>query len=113
MRDDKPLHAYLDGELDAAASLELEHEMTQNPALRASYERLRELSTVVREKAEYHPAPPRFKRRAEKKRWLMLTPAFALVLLAGIGLGVFLAQPRDDEALGADVVASHVRATLA
>src|SRR5207248_8836859 len=40
-------------------------------------------------------------------------PAFALVLLAGIALGVFFGQPRDDDALGADVVASHVRATLA
>ena len=114
MRDDKALHAYLDGELDAAASLELERAMAENPALRASYERMRELSAAVREKADYHAAPSRFKHQpAEKKRWLILAPAFALVLLIGVGLGTFLAQPRDDDALGADVVASHVRATLA
>ncbi|TMH63936.1 MAG: anti-sigma factor [Betaproteobacteria bacterium] len=113
MRDDKALHAYLDGELDAAASLELERAMAENPALRASYERMRELSAAVREKADYHPAPVRFEVSARRPRTWMLAPAFAMVLLAGIGLGVFLAQPRDDEALGADVVASHVRATLA
>jgi len=112
MRDDK-LHAYLDGELDAAASLELEREMTQSPALRASYERLRELSAAVRENADYHAAPARFKAGTRKPRTWMLAPAFALVLLAGIALGMFLAQPRDTDALGADVVASHVRATLA
>ncbi|HEY3077911.1 MAG TPA: anti-sigma factor, partial [Burkholderiales bacterium] len=114
MRDDKALHAYLDGELDAAASLELERAMAENPALRASCERLRELSAAVREKADYHAAPARFKKASAAKRpWLMLAPAFAFVLLIGVGIGTFIAQPRDDDALGADVVASHVRATLA
>ena len=47
--DDRALNAYHDGELDAAASLELEREMAQNPALRASYERLRELSSRIEE----------------------------------------------------------------
>jgi anti-sigma factor RsiW len=112
--EEKSLHAYLDGELDAAASLELEREMAQNPALRASYEHLRELSAAVREKADYHAAPARFRRAAQpKKSWLVLAPAFAFVLLTGLGLGVFLAQPNEDQALGAEVVASHVRATLA
>src|SRR5438876_2859159 len=113
MRPDEKLHAYLDRELDAAASLELEREMAQNPALRASYERLRELSAAVRDKADYHAAPARFKVREQKPRTWMLAGAFALVLAAGIALGVFLAQPRDDEPLGAEAVATHVRATLA
>ena len=113
MKDDKALHAYLDGELDAAASLELERELAQNPALRASCERLRELSAAVREKADYHAAPACFKVAAQKPGTWRLAPAFALVLMIGVALGVFLAQPREDDALGADVVASHVRATLA
>jgi anti-sigma factor RsiW len=113
MRTDEKLHAYLDGELDAAASLELEREMAQSPALRAGHERLRELSAAVREKADYHAAPARFKVRSQKPRAWLLAPAFALVLAAGIALGVFLAQPRDDDSLGAAVVASHVRSTLA
>jgi anti-sigma factor RsiW len=110
--DTKALHAYLDGELDAAASLELERAMAENPALRGSCERLRELSALVRDKADYHAAPARFKKPRTEKRWFILAPAFAFVLAAGIALGVFLAQPRDDEA-GNEAIASHVRATLA
>jgi anti-sigma factor RsiW len=111
--EDKALHAYLDGELDAAASLALEQEMAQNPALRASYERLRDLSAAIRDKADYHRAPARFKQMAEPRRRLVrLAPAFALVALLAFGLGVFLARPGGEETLGNEVVASHVRATL-
>ena len=111
--DDKTLSAYLDGELDAPASLELEREMAQNPALRASYERMRSLSASVREKAEYYPSPTHHKLApAERKRWIWLAPAFAFVLIVGFGLGVFLAQPTEEELLGNEMIASHVRATL-
>ena len=111
--EDQSLHAYLDGELDAAASLELEQQMAQNPALRASYERLRDLSAAIREKADYHPAPARFKQVSEPRRqFVRLAPAFALVALLAFGLGVFLARPGEEETLGGEVIASHVRATL-
>ena len=111
--DDKTLNAYLDGELDAPASLELEREMAQNPALRASYERMQQLSAAVRERAEYHPSPTHHKLApAERKRWIWLAPAFAFVLIVGFGLGVFLAQPTEEELLGNEMIASHVRATL-
>ncbi len=111
--DDKTLSAYLDGELAAPASLELEREMAQNPALRASYERMRQLSVAVREKAEYYPSPTHHKLApAERPRWMWLAPAFAFVLLAGLGLGYFLGQPTDEELLGGEIIASHVRATL-
>jgi len=113
--DDKTLSAYLDGELDASTSLELEREMAQNPALRASYDRMRQLSTAVREKAEYYPSPTHHKiAPAERpKRWIWLAPAFAFVLIAGFGLGVFLSQPGEEETTSNEIVASHVRATLA
>jgi anti-sigma factor RsiW len=112
--DDKMLSAYVDGELDATASLELEREMAQNPALRASYERLRQLSAAVREKAEYYPSPTRHKfAPATRSRWLWLAPAFAFVLVAGFGLGFFVSQPGEDETTSTEIVASHVRATLA
>ncbi len=111
--DDKTLSAYLDGELDAPASLELEREMAQNPALRASYERMRQLSAAVREKAEYYPSPTRHKLApAEKKQWFWLAPAFAMVAMLAFGLGAYLAQPTEEELLGGEIVASHVRATL-
>ena len=113
--DDKTLSAYLDGELDASTSLELEREMTQNPALRASYERMRQLSAAVREKADYYPSPThhKFAPAEPPKRWVWLAPAFAFVLIAGFGLGVFLSQPGEEEMLSNEIVASHVRATLA
>ena len=112
--DDKTLSAYLDGELDAPASVEVEREMAQNPALRASFERMRELSAAVRTKAEYYPSPARHKiQPAERKHWLWLAPAFAMVALFAFGLGVFLAQPGEEESLSNEIVASHVRATLA
>ena len=109
MRTDERLHAYIDGELDAAAALELEREIAQNPALRAAAERLRELSSAVRTQADYHRAPRRFNKiPKEKRRWLMLAPAFALALLIGAGIGLYIARPAED----AELVASHVRATL-
>jgi anti-sigma factor RsiW len=109
MRTDERLHAYIDGELDAAAALELEREMAQNPALRASAERLRELSAAVCTQADYHRAPARFRKVPKAKRpWLILAPAFALALLLGAGVGAYLARPGED----AELVASHVRATL-
>jgi anti-sigma factor RsiW len=111
--DDRALNAYHDGELDAAASLEIEREMAQNPALLASYEHLRELSAAVREKADYHAAPARFQKITREKRPWAMPVAFAVVLFLGVALGVLLGQPREDESLGAQVVASHVRATLA
>jgi anti-sigma factor RsiW len=109
MRDER-LHAYIDGELDAAAALELEREMAQNPALRASVERLRELSSAVRTHAEYHRAPARLRKAPrEKRQWLIFAPAFAMALLLGAGIGLYLERPGEDT----ELVASHVRATLA
>lgn len=109
MRTDEKLHAYIDGELDAAAALELEREMAQNPALRASAERLRELSAAVRTQADYHRAPARLKKAPrEKRQWLIFAPAFAMALLLGAGIALYLERPGED----AELVASHVRATL-
>ncbi|HET7364590.1 MAG TPA: anti-sigma factor [Burkholderiales bacterium] len=109
MRTDDRLHAYLDGELDAASALELEREMAQNPALRASVERLRELSAAVRTQADYHRAPARLKRAPhEKRRWFVFAPAFAMALLLGAGIALYLERPGEDT----ELVASHVRATL-
>jgi anti-sigma factor RsiW len=111
----RSLNAYLDGELDAATALELEREMAANPALRASYERLRELSASIRANAQYYAAPARFRPAPapERRRFVFLAPAFAVVAAAAFALGVLVARPGDDEPMGREVVAAHVRATLA
>jgi anti-sigma factor RsiW len=63
----------------------------------------------VRTHADYHRAPPRLRKAPrEKRQWLIFAPAFAMTLLLGAGLGLYLARPGDD----AELVASHVRATL-
>ncbi len=117
------LHAYIDGELDPAASRDLEAEMSANPSLRAAHERLREMSSAIRDKADYHVAPAGFGERfAPPPRTvppktqplvrLRLAAAFAAVAALGFGLALVLMQPSADERVLQDVVAGHVRATL-
>ena len=134
------LHAYIDGELDPAKTLELEAHLAENPSLRAACGRLREMSEAVRLKADYHAAPAWLEERiraaipAEPKNgparpawWGWLKPAGSLVTIADwlrpaasfaavalvtwvVALGVM--RPSEDERITQDVLASHVRATL-
>jgi anti-sigma factor RsiW len=105
MKSEYRLQAYVDGELDAAASAALEAEMADNAALRANVERLRALSAAIRDKADYYSAPRKLK--ARYPYWKPLAAA-AAVLLA-FGLGFLASGPGDD---GRELVASHARATL-
>jgi anti-sigma factor RsiW len=117
----KLLHAYVDGELDPAASLEMEACLAADPALRSAHERLRGLSTAIRESGEYHPAPERLrehlatttagKRGAKPRAWLPIAAMGATALLI-LALAAALLRPVDDERLLNDVLASHARATL-
>ena len=56
------LHAYLDGELDASSTIELEAELERTPALRRELQRLKALQTVVRD-VGYVAAPEGLKER--------------------------------------------------
>ncbi|HEY6822752.1 MAG TPA: anti-sigma factor [Burkholderiales bacterium] len=115
----KLLHAYLDGELDPARTLELETRMTENPQLRSAYERLREMSAAIREKADYHAAPARLRfalpeasnSASWRMKWLQ-GAALAAAILLGIGIGIFVPRATQDDVLAQELVASHVRATL-
>lgn len=109
----RALHAYVDGELDAAASLELEARMAADPALRAAFERLRDVSTAVRAQAEYFRAPEHLKPgRSRARRPAILAPAFAAVAAIAFAAGLFVARPGEDDALAREAVAAHVRANL-
>ncbi|HEX9397878.1 MAG TPA: anti-sigma factor [Burkholderiales bacterium] len=111
--EDKTLHAYLDGELDAAASLEFEAQMAANPALRAACERQRELSAAIREKADYHQAPAGLYRPERPAiRNFRLAGAFATVAIVAFALGALVKFPAAGDSLAGEVVASHVRSTL-
>jgi len=123
----KLLHAYVDGELDAAKTLELEAHLAGNPAARAACERLREMSAAIRDRADYHAAPPALAARlrasvpAEPERaarfpwgqWLKPAAAFAAVALLTWVVAVQTMRPGEDEGIAREVLASHVRATLA
>jgi anti-sigma factor RsiW len=110
----RALHAYLDGELDATAILELETRMAADPSLRATYERLRDISAAVRTQAEYHRAPEHLRPGpARVRRAALLAPAFAAVAAVAFTAGLFVARPGgDDDALAREAVAAHVRANL-
>jgi len=123
----KLLHAYVDGELDPAASLELEAELAADPALRAAHERLRAISAEIRGKADYHGAPDSLRARlassvakevsrpARQRHWLrdLLAPAaFAGLGALLFGLAVTFVRPAADERVVQDILASHARATL-
>jgi len=117
------LHAYVDRELDAAKSLELEVQLAADPSLRERFERLRDLSAGIREKADYHAAPSSLAARLSAAlpgaasiaprrvaRWIL--PVAAAALVAVLATGIVLVRPGDEEALLREMVASHVRSTL-
>lgn len=116
------LQAYADGELDPAASLEMEAALAASPALRAALERIRAMSAAIREKAEYHAAPG-----ALRARILQSTPerpappravkarrSFAAVAVgvAGVALAGFLFILAGQERIADELLASHGRATV-
>jgi anti-sigma factor RsiW len=122
----KLLHAYVDGELDAAKTLELEAHLAENPAERAACERLREMSGAIRDRADYHAAPPALAARLRasvpaapeeaprpaRRQWLKPAAAFAAVALLASLVAVLSPRPGEDAGIAREVLASHVRATL-
>jgi anti-sigma factor RsiW len=122
------MHAYVDGELDPGKSLELEAYLAESPSASAACERLRGMSAAIRDKADYHAAPAAFAarlaaavppapegrpRRFASRRWVLSAGALAgVALVAGIA-ATLVPRPGEDERLASEVLASHVRATLA
>jgi len=133
------LHAYIDGELDPAKTLELEAHLAENPSVRTACERLRGMSAAIRDKADYHAAPawlearvraviPAGPENGSARWWRWLKPAgsfavaadwlrpaasFAAVALVTWVVALGYMRPNEDERITQEVLASHVRATLA
>ncbi|OAI51940.1 hypothetical protein AYO46_01035 [Betaproteobacteria bacterium SCGC AG-212-J23] len=111
--DGRALHAYVDGELDAASILELESRMAADPSLRAAYERLRDTSAAVRTQAEYFRAPAHLRAASRvAKRPALLAGAFAAVAAIAFATGLIVGRPGGDEGFASEAVAAHVRANL-
>src|SRR5258708_38211899 len=65
-REDSILvHAYLDGELDPANALAIEHRMAAEPALMAEYRRLDALQRLLRERFPHEGPSPELRARIE------------------------------------------------
>ena len=67
-RDNDPallVHAYVDGELDPAHALEVEHHLAADPALAAERDRIEALQRAIREQLPPIPAPAGLARRIE------------------------------------------------
>jgi anti-sigma factor RsiW len=122
------LHAYVDGELDPSASLELEACLAADPALRAASERLRAMSAAIREKADYHLVPdslavrlvaslPREREQRGplplRRRWLAAAGACATLAAIVFAVLQLTAGRGDDERLMQELLSSHGRAVLA
>lgn len=135
------MNAFVDGELDLAAQLEMEQQVAGDPELRVQADSLRALRRTLRDQAQYHRAPDALRERlrslagraaapaparrppgrAERARevlqrwfdWRPLVSSFGVAALAFVVLQSTVLQTSRDERVGDEIVASHVRATLA
>jgi len=125
------LHAFLDGELDPARSLDVQHHLEACPGCARQHEAHGSLRAALRDEALYFKSPEGFESRIRAAlgskgapgvfRWIRLTwlPAgAAAVLLAVSVIAIWRAgSPAPglfaDETVGREVVASHVRSLMA
>ncbi|HTI87723.1 MAG TPA: anti-sigma factor [Alphaproteobacteria bacterium] len=121
------LHAYLDGELDAANTVHFEDHLETCALCRTELERQREMRRAIRGPGVAHAAPDDLRRRIEaaiaaetgiaepaplpKPRSSWWPTAGALALAASLAL--FLALPQPGPAIQEQLVDSHVHSLLA
>jgi anti-sigma factor RsiW len=122
------LDLYVDGELDAAAGLELERHLEDCPDCTRARQQLLALRQALRAEVPRFAAPPRLRaevqnvlRRGTRLRWAVppvvwpwLTAAALLVAAGGVLFGWSNRQagPAAQEKLAQEVVADHVRSLL-
>ena len=124
------LSPFLDEELDAVTSREIEHHLETCPDCRAALARRAALGEALRREAEYHAAPDLLRARlmrtvraaaprerpspAASHAWRWLGAAAAALVFAG-GTWLLAAIPRvaGDEAITREAVAGHVRSLMA
>jgi anti-sigma factor RsiW len=121
------IHAYVDGELDLARSLELEQHMQECQVCASVYRNHTALRSAFKDSSLYHSAPARLQKRIRSSlrreantevsrrsfgwRWLPVGVALGFVLLLALvtwraapGL-----RPSGDELLAQEIVSNHVR----
>ena len=128
------MHAYIDGELDLAAGLELERHLAECPRCASEYAALSAVRARLKEEAFRYEAPAALKekiRRAlpasvpsrataypsRRGAWVPRAVRFAVPMAIGAMLALIIApltiSPALNQQLANEVVASHVRSLMA
>jgi anti-sigma factor RsiW len=125
----KPLiDPYADGELEAAAILELEQHLQSCAACGRAWQNLRSLKKALKQDALYFTAPPELRRHVKAqlraagemkhwwnpRDWPWLTAASAGLAVACLALllTVTLVRPSAQQQLRGEIVSSHVRSLM-
>ena len=121
------IHAYLDGELDLARSLEVEQHMQECQVCASAYRNQTALRSAFKDSSLYHSAPEGLEKRIRSSlrreantevgrrpfgwRWLPIGVAVAAVLLMAfvIWRAVPGLRPSGDELLAQEIASNHVR----
>jgi anti-sigma factor RsiW len=121
------IDGYVDGELDLARSLEVEHHLRECTACARAVQDRQRLSAAIRAGSLYHAAPAGLRRRvlssvrkagkeapaARVMPWLLRYAALAAVLVMAWGAWRALPASPAEEALTQEVVAGHIRSLMA
>jgi anti-sigma factor RsiW len=115
------LHSYVDGELDAANSLRLKHQIDANPHLAAEAASISALQRALREKIEPVQVTPSFRARIHStiglSRWRTPTSwrtlaASVMLAMAVSSVTTWLVVANADNTLLDNVIDSHSRALI-
>jgi anti-sigma factor RsiW len=123
------IEPYADGELDAAAILELEKHIHDCPACALELKNARALKKVLKQDSLFSTAPKELRRqikmdlRAESKiksrrqfwnwNWLTAATSSAVFACLAILLTITLTRPSAQQNLAQEIVSSHVRSLMA
>ena len=118
------VHAYLDGELDAANALEIAQRMSTDPALAAEGERVKALQQLIHERLPREVAPPDLRARIEasvgglrrpraQPSWRALAASIALTAVVASSSTWFIAGSQPTNTVAESLVSDHIRALMA
>ena len=123
-RSDLLLHAYLDGELDVSASVDVERIIASDTVVANNANSIVALQKVLREKVPRERIPPELKSRIEaaigrrparrRPTWmLMAASVVAAIALSSTSTWIALQVPPSSTALANELVDSHMRSLAA
>jgi len=123
------IEPYADGELDAAAVLELERHVRECPACALALDKAQALQTALGQDALCFAAPPELRRRVKAElrsaagvrsgwrwgNWNWLSGVSTALATASVALLLILTlnRPSGQERLAQEIVASHIRSLMA